>query len=144
MKSRKRARPTAPFRLAPPLGCRTAPQESAAERILAVFSGAGAEWIDMTYAFDEKTVFWPTAGLFQLEVVSAGLTAAGYYYGANNFCTAEHGGTNLDAPIHFSEGRHTTDQIPVDRLVGPAGVLDGSQAAAGDPGYLAPGGGPGG
>jgi len=137
MKARKRWRTKSAFLLALSLGCRTAPQESAADRIRAVFSGAGgAEWIDMTYAFDEKTVFWPTARLFQLEVVSAGLTAAGYYYGANNFCTAEHGGTHLDAPIHFSEGKHTTDQIPVGRLVGPAVVLDVSQAAAADPDYL--------
>ncbi len=64
------------------------------------------------------------------------MTEAGYYYGANNFCAAEHGGTHLDAPIHFSEGNHTTDQIPLERLVGPAVVVDVSEAAASDADYL--------
>ncbi|MEE9180532.1 MAG: cyclase family protein, partial [Vicinamibacteria bacterium] len=54
----------------------------------------------------------------------------------NNFCAAEHGGTHLDAPIHFSEGNHTTDQIPLERLVGPAVVVDVSEAAASDADYL--------
>jgi kynurenine formamidase len=118
------------------LGCQSAPAENPTDAVRAVFSGNGAEWIDMTYVLDENTVFWPTARPFELEVVSAGVTDAGYYYGANNFCTAEHGGTHLDAPIHFSAGKQTADQIPVDRLVGPAIVLDASQAAAADPDYL--------
>jgi kynurenine formamidase len=62
-------------------------------------------------------------------VVSAERTPAGYYYAANDFATSEHGGTHLDAPIHFAEGRHTTDQIPLDRLVGPAVVVDVSARA---------------
>ncbi len=117
-------------------GCQSAPAENPTDAVRAVFSGTGAEWIDMTYVLDEDTIFWPTARPFELEVVSAGVTDAGYYYGANNFCTAEHGGTHLDAPIHFSAGKQTADQIPVDRLVGPAIVLDTSQAAAADPDYL--------
>jgi kynurenine formamidase len=118
------------------LGCQAAPAENPTDTVRAVFSGTDAEWIDMTYVLDESTIFWPTARPFELEVVSAGVTDAGYYYGANNFCTAEHGGTHLDAPIHFSEGKQTAEQIPVERLVGPAIVLDASRAAAADPDYL--------
>ncbi len=118
------------------LGCQTAPTEDPTDVVRAVFTGTGAEWIDMTYVLDENTIFWPTAQTFRLEVVSDGVTDAGYYYGANNFCTAEHGGTHLDAPIHFSAGKQTADKIPVDRLVGSAIVLDVSQAAAADPDYL--------
>jgi hypothetical protein len=47
-------------------------------------------------------------------------TEAGYFYSAYSFCAPEHGGTHLDAPIHFGEGRWTADQIPVERLVRPA------------------------
>ena len=54
-----------------------------------------------------ETIYWPTAKPFTLEVVSAQQTPAGYYYAANNFCAAEHGGTHLDAPVHFAEGRDT-------------------------------------
>ena len=82
-------------------GCQT-PPEGPDDVIAGVFSGTGAEWIDMSYPYDETTIFWPTARPFELEVVAAGMTDAGYYYGANNFCAAEHGGTHLDAPIHFS------------------------------------------
>ena len=46
--------------------------------------------------------------------------ANGNFYAANQFCTAEHGGTHIDAPIHFSEGRHTADEIPIQQLIGPA------------------------
>src|SRR5881409_3096306 len=90
---------------------------------------AHASWIDLTYAFDSTTIYWPTAKPFRLEVVSAQRTPAGYYYAANNFAAAEHGGTHLDAPVHFAEGKHTTDQIPVSQLMGPAFVIDVSHQA---------------
>src|SRR5881394_1661919 len=78
------------------------------------------KWVDLTYAFDSTTIYWPTAQPFRLTVVSAQRTPGGYYYAANNFSAAEHGGTHLDAPVHFAEGRHTTDQIPLSQLMGPA------------------------
>jgi kynurenine formamidase len=109
--------------------------ENNAEMLAGLFSGVEAEGIDMTYSYDERAVFWPTAQPFELEVVSAGITEGGYYYAANNFCLAEHGGTHFDAPIHFAEGQHTSEQVPIDRLIGPAVVVDVSAAAEGDPDY---------
>lgn len=117
------------------LGGGCAPPQDPTAAVAALFSGAGAEWIDMSYAYDERTIFWPTARPFELEVVAAGPTEAGYYYAANDFCTAEHGGTHLDAPVHFAEGRHSAERIPLERLVGPAAVVDVSGAAAADPDY---------
>jgi len=90
---------------------------------------ARATWVDLTYAFDSTTIYWPTAKPFKLEVVSAQRTPAGYYYAANNIAAAEHGGTHLDAPVHFAEGKHTTDQLPLAQLVGPAFVIDVSSKA---------------
>jgi len=69
---------------------------------------AHGKWVDLTYSFDSTTIYWPTAEPFRLTVVSAQRTPGGYYYAANNFAAAEHGGTHLDAPVHFVEGRHTT------------------------------------
>lgn len=100
-----------------------------------LFAGAGFEWIDMSYSYEESTIFWPTAQPFELEVVAAGVTDKGYYYAANNFSTAEHGGTHLDAPIHFAESGISVEEIPVERLVGAAAVVDVSDAVAGDPDY---------
>src|SRR3989442_5234636 len=93
---------------------------------------ARATWVDLTYPFDSTTIYWPTAKPFRLEVVSAQRTAAGYYYAANNFAAAEHGGTHLDAPVHFAEGGLSTDQIPLARLTGPAVVIDVSGQADAD------------
>ena len=82
------------------------------------------KWVDLTHDFSAQTIYWPTAKPFELEVISAQRTPAGYYYAANNFSAAEHGGTHLDAPIHFAEGKWTTDQIPIERLVGQAIMVD--------------------
>ena len=62
------------------------------------------------------------------------MTEGGWFYSSYAFATAEHGGTHLDAPIHFAEGRRTTDQLPLDGLVGPAAVVDVSDLA--HPDYL--------
>jgi kynurenine formamidase len=83
-----------------------------------------AAWIDLSHDFSSSTIYWPTAKPFTLEVVSAQRTPGGYYYAANNFSAAEHGGTHLDAPVHFAEGKWTVDQIPLDHLVGEVMVVD--------------------
>ncbi|WP_457652273.1 cyclase family protein [Rhodocaloribacter sp.] len=94
------------------------------------------EIIDLTYAFDENTVYWPTASGFEKTTDFEGITDAGYYYAAYSFCTAEHGGTHLDAPVHFAEGQRTTDEIPLTQLIGPAVVVDVTEQAAADRDYL--------
>jgi len=91
--------------------------------------------IDLTYSFDEHTIYWPTAKPFRLETVSFAKTAAGYWYAANNICLAEHGGTHMDAPIHFAEGKRAADEVPVQQLIGPAVVIDVRAQAAKDADY---------
>ena len=96
---------------------------------------ASGTWVDLSHDFSSETIYWPTATPFTLEVVSAEHTPGGYYYAANDFSTSEHGGTHLDAPIHFAEGRQTADEIPLDRLVGPAVVVDVVTQADADADY---------
>jgi kynurenine formamidase len=67
-------------------------------------------------------VFWPTGETFRLDKVADGVTDKGYYYASNNYSGNEHGGTHIDAPVHFAQGRWTVDQIPLDRLIGSAVV----------------------
>jgi kynurenine formamidase len=135
--------------------------------------GAGAvevgRIVDLTHPFNSHTIYWPTEKGFQFQQGENGPTAKGYYYAANRFTTAEHGGTHLDAPRHFSANgptakgyyyaanrfttaehggthldapRHfsangqTADQIPLDRLVGEAVVIDVVRQAAADATYL--------
>lgn len=97
---------------------------------------ATARIFDLTHPYDEQTVYWPTSpSRFELERLAFGQTEAGYFYASNSFCTPEHGGTHLDAPIHFAADRWTADQIPVERLIAPAVVIDVSEQAAADRDY---------
>jgi kynurenine formamidase len=96
---------------------------------------ARQELIDLTYPFSVETIYWPTAEGFKLSVDAAGITEKGYYYAANSFCAAEHGGTHLDAPVHFAQGKPAVDRITLERLVAPGIVVDVQKAAAGDPDY---------
>ncbi|MGH2627719.1 MAG: cyclase family protein, partial [Anaerolineales bacterium] len=111
------------------LGVVACRQPSLADRL------AAGTWVDLTYPFDSTTIYWPTARPFRLEVVSAQRTPAGYYYAANNLAAAEHGGTHLDAPVHFAEGKHPADEIPLPQLMGPAVVIDVALQAEASPDY---------
>ncbi len=91
--------------------------------------------VDLSHAYDAQAIFWPTADPFRLEKVADGVTPAGYYYAANNFFTSEHGGTHVDAPVHFAQGRQTVDEIPLERLMGEAIVVDVAEASARDADY---------
>jgi kynurenine formamidase len=95
-----------------------------------------AKVVDLTWPFDEKTIYWPTSpSAFELKVLSHGKTPGGWFYASNAFCTPEHGGTHLDAPIHFSETGKSADQIPVRQLIAPAAVIDVRRQTAADPDY---------
>ena len=94
------------------------------------------KWIDLSYDFSEKTLYWPTANGFKLDTAFHGVTPSGFYYEAYNYCAAEHGGTHLDAPAHFAKGKWSTDQIPLDKLTGEAVVIDVSGNALKNADYL--------
>jgi kynurenine formamidase len=49
---------------------------------------------------------------------------------------AEHGGTHIDAPIHFSRGGQTLDQVPIERLVGAGVRIDVAAQCVSDRDYL--------
>ena len=91
--------------------------------------------IDMSYPFDSSTVYWPTAESFHLEKDFEGITDQGFYYSAYRYAAAEHGGTHLDAPVHFAKGHHSVDEIPLEQLMGAAIVVDVSRQCAEDRDY---------
>ena len=93
------------------------------------------QWVDLTHVLNEDSVFWPTAKMFEKETVFKGRTDGGFYYSAFNFTAAEHGGTHVDAPVHFARGSQATDEIPIDRMIGPAVVIDVKKATAGNADY---------
>ena len=101
----------------------------------APFKAPARNIIDLTHPFDERTIYWPTAKPFTWEKEAWGPTAGGYWYSAARYSASEHGGTHLDAPIHFAEGRQTVDEIPLSSLIGPGAVIDVTGAAARNPDY---------
>ncbi len=89
--------------------------------------------VDLTHAFTPETLYWPTSPSgFRLDELAYGPTPGGWFYSSYAFAAPEHGGTHLDAPIHFHEGGRTTDQIPLEQLVTKAVVIDLSARAAQD------------
>jgi kynurenine formamidase len=99
------------------------------------FAAEEKKIVDMTYAFSGETLHWPTATPFKLEKVNEGVTAQGFWFASNNYGGSEHVGTHIDAPFHFAEGKWTTDQIPLSRLIGPGLVVDMRRKAQADPNY---------
>src|SRR5262249_16496251 len=92
--------------------------------------------VDLTHSFDSQTIYWPTEDGFKLEKEPDGVTPQGYYYASNKFSAPEHGGTHIDAPRHFAISSNTTDQIPLDQLIGVGIVVDVSQQSAASRDYL--------
>ncbi|ESU20313.1 putative metal-dependent hydrolase [Flavobacterium enshiense DK69] len=92
--------------------------------------------IDLSHVFSDETIYWVTAEEFKLDTVYNGETPKGYYYSANNYKAAEHGGTHVDAPVHFSKTGQSVDEIPLEKLMGEAIKIDISSKALTNPDYL--------
>lgn len=105
--------------------CKPTPKQLSLNEMLSKGS-----WVDLTYSFSSQTIYWPNNPTgFKLDTQFNGITPAGFYYSSNALCAPEHGGTHLDAPVHFAKGKWTTDEIPVQQLLGEAIVIDVSDKA---------------
>jgi len=109
-------------------GCQEQPKQLSLENM---------RWIDLTHSFDSATLYWPNNKTgFEHHQDAAGITPSGYYYSSYSYCTPEHGGTHLDAPIHFAEKKLTVDNIPLEQLTGNAVLIDVSKNALANRDYL--------
>lgn len=93
-------------------------------------SVAEGSWIDATATLDPSTTpvyegDAPMTFTFLHDMRKGdSFTLSAYSLGA-------HSGTHVDAPMHFVAGGASIDQVPLDRLIGPARVIaigDGVQA----------------
>lgn len=92
--------------------------------------------IDLSHTYDDETLYWPTSPTaFGKQELAYGESEGGWFYSAYSVSTPEHGGTHIDAPIHFHEGGATTDELSLSHLVAPAVVIDVSRKAAADRNY---------
>jgi kynurenine formamidase len=107
------------FALAPVMACAAGPIDT-------------SKLVDLSYTFDSTTIYWPTEPPFHHEIERAGMTPQHYFYSSAKYAAPEHGGTHLDAPIHFNQNGITTEQIPLADLIGPAAVIDFAARAAKD------------
>ena len=117
-------------------GCKEVPKVSQEPLEKNQADGIAERIVDLSHEFSRETVYWVTAKEFELDVVAQGETENGYYYSANNFATAEHGGTHIDAPIHFAKNTQSVDEIPLERLTGKGIKIDVSKKAVNNPDYL--------
>jgi kynurenine formamidase len=106
--------------------------------------GEGAvEVVDLTQPLHEGTPiiqlpdpFVDTPGWKQRELSRYDERGPAWYW--NAFEGGEHVGTHFDAPVHWVTGKDGDDvsQVPPERLIGPAVVIDRTDEVAEDPGYL--------
>ena len=92
--------------------------------------------LDMTYVFDDNSIYWPNANPFVLKKGDWGINESGYWYASNEFSAAEHGGTHVDAPIHFAESGRTIDRVPLEEWIGPAVKINVVDKCDSDRDYL--------
>ena len=91
--------------------------------------------VDLTHNYSEETIYWPTEDGFKIENEFEGITEKGYFYSAKKFSAPEHGGTHIDAPIHFAKNALTVDQIPLEQLIGFGIAVDVSKNCKNNPDY---------
>ncbi|MGH9804139.1 MAG: cyclase family protein [Candidatus Acidiferrales bacterium] len=89
--------------------------------------------VDLSYAISEKNPAWPGDARTYEPKINARAEEAGYF--SRSFWMLEHFGTHLDAPAHFPPGEATVDRIFVERLFGPAVVIDIRRQAEADADY---------
>ena len=118
------------------IACNTNNQPIAVEKKTREIPIKEKQLIDLSHTYSDKTVYWVTAKEFKLDTVFKGETDKGYFYSANNFSTAEHGGTHIDAPIHFAKHGQSVDEIPLKKLIGDAIKINVSSKAMENPDYL--------
>jgi kynurenine formamidase len=80
--------------------------------------------VDLTHPLDDQSPYWPegtTASPFHARVVAT-IEHDGYY--ARGLELPEHFGTHIDAPVHFDPKGASVDQIPVEKFLSVAIVVD--------------------
>ncbi len=97
-----------------------------AERVAGVWRGTH-QVIDLTYPLAPAAPAYPGEPPLEVKVMHT-YDRDGYF--DRHFSTAEHYGTHMDAPAHFSPGQATLDAIPVPQLFAPAVVADVSAKVA--------------
>ena len=120
-------------------------QSETLAQLIQGITGGGIRVVDLTVPLEPAT---PTIQLppqfapsksFSLEEISRYDERGPAWYW-NNIACGEHTGTHFDAPVHWVTGKdypnNATHNIPVDRFIGPACVIDVSRQVAENADFL--------
>ncbi|KAB0794141.1 hypothetical protein PPYR_13761 [Photinus pyralis] len=77
--------------------------------------------IDLTWPFNSKTISWGGAQRFEFTKSSV---VESPWLAMNEYASAEHAGTHMDAPYHFVEDGWKVGQIPLSYLTAPGFKID--------------------
>ncbi|KAI4457104.1 cyclase-like protein 2 [Holotrichia oblita] len=82
------------------------------------------EPVDLSWDVDEDSLYWPGIQSFFYSRKVAHFDEENRWYAMSEFCTGEHGGTHLDAPYHFYKYGWKVGDIPLQRLIAHAVIVD--------------------
>lgn len=117
-----------------PITARAQQPDSLANVFSAIQSGQ-VEIVDLSHPLDDQSPCWPEGnGPSPFHARTAATYDHDGYF-ARSLEMPEHFGTHMDAPAHFDPKGLTLDQIPPDRFLRPAIVVDVSEAVKTNPDY---------
>ncbi|XP_064077598.1 isatin hydrolase-like [Macrobrachium nipponense] len=91
-------------------------------------STAAAELFELSYTYNKDAPTSSKLSPFVHKQIKKGYDKLGFWVELNDFCTSEHSGTHIDAPVHFAEHSWALEAIPIRRLWRvPAVVIDVSK-----------------
>ncbi|KAL1485029.1 hypothetical protein MTO96_032218 [Rhipicephalus appendiculatus] len=74
------------------------------------------KFVDLSYHFNQETIYWDDNGVYNLNVTVYNTTRAGWLQ-VDMVEEPIHGGTHLDAPLHFKKGGWDVSQVPLEMLL---------------------------
>ncbi|XP_066140342.1 isatin hydrolase-like isoform X1 [Euwallacea fornicatus] len=80
--------------------------------------------VDLGWDFDKNTVYVSDLKKFEFSKKFGSIIERGYWYSANEFCAAEHGGTHFDAPYHFFQQGLKVSEVDVSKLYTKGALID--------------------
>lgn len=92
-----------------------------------------SEWIEMSHAYRENMN--GATDPFEISLAHYGATGRAPFAISYKMRLSEHSGTHIDAPVHFSKGRPTVDELLPENLIGHAIVINITEQALKNPDY---------
>ena len=93
-------------------------------------------WVDVSVPIHDGMVHWP--GNPPVEIVQTEHIERGDPATVSRLSLGAHTGTHVDAPVHFIVRAAGIDRVPLDRLIGPARVLDLGEIDRIQPAHIEP------